>query len=174
MLLTDPKWSTLAGSYRLPYDPRPAISKLAANVDVASAWDELWNNLHHQGDVGEASYAAITALVELYSTDNLPDWNFFALIATIEIERHRKGNPSLPEWLRDDYQLAWRKLDQLALATLRKTTDAETLQSTLAVLAIAHGDLKLGALFIHLDSSELDEILEQYLRWNEFYDEAAS
>ena len=35
----------------------PAISKLAANLDIASAWDELWNNLHHQGDVVEASYA---------------------------------------------------------------------------------------------------------------------
>ena len=95
------------------------------------------------------------------------------MTATIEVERHRKGNPPVPEWLRDDYQTAWRKLDQLALATLGKTTDPETLQSTLAVLAIAHGDLKLGALIIHLDSSELDEILEQYLMWNKLYEEAA-
>jgi hypothetical protein len=67
MLLTDSKWSTLAGGYRLPYDPRPAISKLAVNLDVANAWEELWDNLHHQGDVGEASYAAVSAFV-LYWT----------------------------------------------------------------------------------------------------------
>jgi hypothetical protein len=171
MLLTDPKWSTLAGGYRLPYDPRPAISRLAANLDVESAWEELWSNLHHQGDVGEASYAAVTALVDLYSSDNLPQWNLFALTATIEVDRHRKGNPSLPEWLSDDYQLAWQKLAQLALTTLCKTTGSEALQSTLAVVAIAHGNLKLGALIIDLDSSELDEILEQYVAWNQFYDE---
>ena len=174
MLLADSKWSTLAGGYRLPYDPRPAISKLAVNLDVANAWEELWDNLHHQGDVGEASYAAVSALVDLYHSDNQPDWNLFALIATIEVERHRKRNPSLPEWLSDDYKSAWRKLDQLALVTLGNTTDTETLQSTLAVLAIARGNLKLGALIIHLDGSELDEILEPYLDWNEFYDEAAS
>ena len=174
MLLTDPKWSRLAGGYRVAYDPRPALSKLAADVEVASAWEELWNNLHHQGDVGEASYATVTALADLYSNDNLPDWNLFALTATIEVERHRKGNPPLPEWLSDDYQLAWHKLEELTVTTLRKSTDSETLQSLLAVLAIARGNLKLGALIIHLDSSELDEILEQYLDWKNFYDEAES
>ncbi len=174
MLLTDPRWSTLAGGYGVPYDPRPVLSKLAANVEVASAWDELWNNLHHQGAVGEASYATVTALADLYSNDNLPDWNLFALIATIEVERHCKENPPLPEWLCDDYQVAWRKLEQLALTRLRESTDSETLQSLLAVLAIARGNLKLGALIIGLDRSELDEILEQYMAWNESYDEAAS
>jgi len=173
MLLSDPKWATLAGGYGVPYDPRPALLKLAANVDVASVWDELWNNLHHQGDVGEASYATVTALVDLFD-DSLPDWNLFALTATIEVERHRKSNPPLPEWLRDDYQVAWRKLEQLALTSLRENADSETLQPLLAVIAIARGHLKLGALIIELDSSELDEILDQYLAWNESYDEAAS
>jgi hypothetical protein len=116
----------------------------------------------------------VTALVDLYSNENLPDWNLFNLTATIEVERHRRGNPPLPEWLSDDYQSAWWTLGQLALTTLRKTVDSETLQTALAVLAIAHGDLKLGALIIHLDNSELDEILEQYLAWNELYDEGVS
>lgn len=49
MLLTDSKWSTLAGGYRLPYDPRPAISKLAANLDVANAWEYLaWNEFYDE------------------------------------------------------------------------------------------------------------------------------
>ncbi len=41
-------------------------------------------------------------------------------------------------------------------------------------LAIANGNLKLGALINHLDNSGLDEILEQYLALNELYDEVAS
>ena len=160
MLLTDSRWSTLAGGYRQPYDPRPALSKLVANVYTASAWEELWNNLHHQGDVGEASYACVTALVDLYSSENVPDWNLFALSAVIEVERHRERNPPLPEWLSEDYHAAWKQLDQLAVTALRKNTDSQTLQSLLAVIAIARGNLKLGALIINVDSSELDEILD--------------
>jgi hypothetical protein len=175
MILTDPKWEGLKAGYRIPYDPRPVLSKLASGVEVADAWDELWNELHHQGDVGEASFAAVTALVDLYSSNRQPDWNLFSLAVTIEIERHRKGNPPLPDWLREDYERAWRKLAELALAKLREDgVDPDTLQSTLAVLAIARGALKLGALINHLDSSELDEFLEQHLSWQELYRERAS
>jgi hypothetical protein len=174
-MLTDPKWEGLEGGYRIPYDPRPALNKLASGIEVSGAWDELWNELHHQGDVGEASFAAVTALVDLYSGGRQPDWNLFSLLATIEIERHRKGNPPLPHWLREGYERAWRKLAELALTALRANDiNSDTLQSALAVLAIARGALKLGALIIHLDSSELDEILEQYLNWQELYSGRAS
>jgi hypothetical protein len=170
MMLTDPKWEALEGGYRIPYDPRPVLTKLASGIEVSDAWEELWNELHHQGDVGEASYAAVTALVDLYSSGRQPDWNFFSLSATIEIERHRKGNPPLPQWLSEDYQDAWRKLAELASAKLRVgEVDSDTLQSALAVLAISRGDLKLGAMINHLDSSELDEIVERYLDWPELY-----
>ena len=174
-MLTDPKWEALEGGYRIPYDPRSVLTKLATGIEVSDAWEELWNELHHQGDVGEASYAAVTALVDLYSSGRQPDWNLFSLSATIEIERHRKGNPPLPQWLSEDYQSAWRKLAELAIAKLRvDEVDSDTLQSALAVLAIARGDLKLGVMINHLDSSELDEILEQYLGWPELYGERAS
>jgi hypothetical protein len=174
MLLTDSKWPTLNGGYRMPYDPRPALSKIANRVSVADAWDELWNELHHQGDVGEASYAAVTALVDLHSDDPSPDWNLFALCATIEVERHRQGNPSLPEWLHDDYRTAWQRLGELALNTLRHNIDSETLQSSMTVVAIARGDLKLGAMINWLDSSELEEFLEEHMSWKELYNERAS
>ena len=59
MILSDPKWEGLEGGYRIPYDPRPVLSKLASGIEVDHAWDELWNELHHQGDVGEASFAQL-------------------------------------------------------------------------------------------------------------------
>ena len=122
-MLTDPKWEGLEGGYRIPYDPRPSLSKLASGIEVAEAWKEIWNELHHQGDVGEASYAAVTALVDLYSSGRQSDWNLFSLSATIEIERHRKSNPPLPHWLSEDYERAWRKLAELALTKLRDNVD---------------------------------------------------
>jgi len=47
--------------------------------------------------------------------------------------------------LKEDYDRAWRKLAELALTALRADdVDSDTLQSALAVLAIARGALKLG------------------------------
>ena len=49
----DIRWTKLAGGYRVPYDPRAALRKLASGTEVSEAWKELWQELHHQGDVGE-------------------------------------------------------------------------------------------------------------------------
>jgi len=57
--LTDPRWRTLKGGYRTLYDASGALSRLAQGYDV---WEELWDKLQHQGDVGEASYAAVPHL----------------------------------------------------------------------------------------------------------------
>jgi hypothetical protein len=88
-------WTGLLGGYRLPYDPRSALAKLeCGEVDVALA--ELWNELHHQGDVDTASYVAVPELVRMYEGRSTPDWNTFALVGTIELERGRHQNPALP------------------------------------------------------------------------------
>ena len=42
-------------------------------------------DLHHQGDLGKASYAAVSLLVEVGET-RARDWNLYGLIATIEVE----------------------------------------------------------------------------------------
>jgi ParB-like chromosome segregation protein Spo0J len=65
--------------------------------DADSLWEELWNELHHQGDIGEASYAALPQLVHICQTRKLIDWNLFALAATIEVCRRRPPNPPVPE-----------------------------------------------------------------------------
>jgi hypothetical protein len=54
----DQRWSTLKSGYRMPFDPRPLVSQLEDAQHVEEAWSELWDELHHQGDVGEVSYAA--------------------------------------------------------------------------------------------------------------------
>lgn len=61
----DRRWGLLKGRYRIPYDPRPALSRLRSDGADAKAWADLWENLHHQGDVDDAAYASIAALREL-------------------------------------------------------------------------------------------------------------
>jgi hypothetical protein len=122
-------------------------------------WRELWNELHHQGDVGEASYAALPVLVELAHQASARDWNIYALAATIETERHASRNPPIPTWLAADYAAAWNTLAILALRDLQDAGDRDLIRSALAVVAIARGDTKLGSLLASLDDDLMDEYL---------------
>jgi hypothetical protein len=164
--LEDSTWKRLSGGYKVPYDASPALARLEAGEDV---WDELWQELHHQGDVGEASYAAVPHLARIAKRQTKPDWNLYALASTIEIERHRKTNPPLPAWLVEDYDAAWRSLMETALDHLRVADDPCTVRSILAAIALAKGRVKLGALLCYSDESEIDEILERYDAWTETY-----
>jgi hypothetical protein len=166
LALTDKRWQQLQGGYRIPFDASAPLIQLEAGQPV---WDILWEELHHQGDVGEASYAAVPRLVRIAQATDVRDWNTYALVALIEIERHRKKNPPLPDWLRPDYEVAWRNIATLALRDLATSDDPLTVQSALSVVAVARGQLKLGALLCHFDDSEVAELAEEKLAWSELY-----
>jgi hypothetical protein len=165
--LDDSRWQGLEGGYRIPYDPSPALHDLEKGEN---AWDDLWENLHHQGDVGVASYAAVPHIVRIGRSLLQRDWNLYGLVSTIEIERHRKTNPPIPEWLKEEYEQAWQELLELGISDLRKTTDPLIVQSILGVISLAQGHLKLGALISNFDTSELDALLDDLLAWSELYD----
>jgi hypothetical protein len=167
--LDDPRWEGLTGGYRLPYDPRPALRGLEADANRKDLWDELWNELHHQGDVGEASYAAVVVLVRIESGRRRFGSNLLALAATVEVERHRKGNPPIPAWLEFGYRSAWNDLAQYALDDLRSSKDSDRVTTALSIVALARGQTKLGAFLTFLDESELDELVEERLAWSELY-----
>jgi hypothetical protein len=85
--LSDKRWESLKGGYRVLYDPRPVLARLEAKYDTKKIWRELWENLHHQGEVGDASYAAVPYLVEAYRKAGDLDWNIYAMVSTIELAR---------------------------------------------------------------------------------------
>lgn len=165
--LDDPTWKTLKGGYGILYDASSDLRRLEAGEDV---WDQLWEDLHHQGDVGEASYAAVPHLVRIMKSSPHRDWNLYSLVSTIEIERHRKTNPPLPAWLKEDYRAAWAELFDVARDDLKVTDDFLMVQSILGAIAISKGNLKLGAMLSYTDQSEIDEILEQYDGWSEAFE----
>ena len=172
--IDDPRWSGLEGGYRLPYDPRPSLRTLESDGDQEVVWKEFWSELHHQGDVGTASYAVIPPLVAFHRRTHRLNWNFYAFAAVIELERHRHANPPVPEWLKADYEQAWTDLVELALQDLAATSDRLLVQTALAVLALGKGAVKLGALLTHLSDDEVDELIEQYLNWDQLYRAAPS
>jgi hypothetical protein len=60
--MEDQLWSTLLDGRPTRYDPRPAPAKLQSGTTDGIVWDEL----HQQGDGGEASYAFAPHLGRIY------------------------------------------------------------------------------------------------------------
>jgi len=146
MLSLDGKrWTTMLGGYRTPFDPRPLLSKLEAGEDAAAVWHELWNEFHHQGDVGEASYASVPHLVKIYRKRKFPDWNTYAIVAIIELSRAKGSNPDVPEWLAKDYFLAITELAEIGAAEILAVADPDVVCAILGIIAMvkklpAHGE----------------------------------
>lgn len=154
-----PDWKRLEGGYGTPYDPREALARLKTAPQDADAWKELWAELHHQGDIGESSYAAVPLLIEA-CRPGPRDWNLYSLIATIEVERGRPSNPELPEWARSAYEQALCEAAKLALEDLVAAEDPLLIRSAMSVVALVRGDRQLGYLLSTLDSDEIAEWLE--------------
>jgi hypothetical protein len=158
----DPKWSELKAGYKLLYNPVSALRQLEAGVDTAKAWGELWNELHHKGDVGESSYAAVPHLARIHRTKRNLDWNLYALVSIIEIERLANTNPPLPAWLESDYAAAWQDLTMLAIEDLAQAVDPATVQALLGCIALGKGLLGTGTILTKYSEDECTKMLDKY------------
>jgi hypothetical protein len=155
--LDDQRWNNLKGGYRLPFDPRSLFRKLELSEDVENAWAELWGELHHQGDVGEASYAAVPHLVRIYRQRGIADWNTYAFVATIELARGQGKNPKVPDWLESDDFAAIHELAKIGLTEREGTTDPDQVRGILSMLAIDKGTRTYGRVLLNYSEEELDE-----------------
>jgi hypothetical protein len=156
MELNDKRWAELRGGYGELYDPRSIILRLSQND--GSAWDELWQKLHHQGDIGEASYAALPLLVRAHEARGIADWNTYALAAVIEEARHDPKNPPVPDWLLPEYEAGWQALETMALREFPAATNSQLVDSIIAVLAFAKKRILLGRMAM-LTEDERQEML---------------
>lgn len=137
--LEDARWSNLRGGYNMPFDPRPSLKKLETRSDTTEVWHELWVELHHQGDVGEASFAAAPFLVKIYRKRGILDWNTYAIVAIIELARKDGNNPDVPQWIEGDYFQAIRELAEIGATEVLQAESAEDVRAILSIIAIAKG-----------------------------------
>ena len=121
MTLNDDLWKTLEGGYRTIYDVSTPLRQLEAAVDkekIKEIFHELWDRLHHQGDVGVASYLALPQLVRIGKSKGLFDWNLLALCSVIEQQRHISYNPPLPAEFSEYYESGLKELKQFVLTNI--------------------------------------------------------
>ena len=159
--LDDDRWVNLTAGYRVPIDLRPLLQQLESARDPGTVWPELWQELYHQGDVGEGSYAAVPHLVRIHAARRSHDWNPYALVATIELARDTRENPAVPAWLEPAYTDSIVELASIGLEQLPTAESAEEVQSILSVLAIWKGARVYGRVLCEFTESEVEELEAQ-------------
>jgi hypothetical protein len=159
--LDDVRWTEMNGGYKMRFDPRPLLTRLESAPAVDAVWHELWGELHHQGDVGDASFAAVPHLVRISRSRGATDWNVYALVAVIELARGRAGNPDVPNWLEAGYFSAIRDLAETGAAAILRTDDPETARAILSILAIEKGLRTHSEFLLKYSDQEMLEIVSQ-------------
>jgi hypothetical protein len=163
--LDDPLWQTLAGGYKIPYDVSIPLKKLenAANAkEIEEVWTALWNELHHQGDVGIASYLAVPQLARIAVSKDLYNWNLLGICSVIEQQRHLGENPQLPAEYQDYYNDGLKVLKHFVITNINRETDDTTFRIAISTLAACAGQIKLSKAIGELEDDIMEEFLEQF------------
>ena len=158
-------WPTLAGGYKIPYNASRPLRKLkdaTQKEEFDNIFSELWDNLHHQGDVGLASYLSVPQLVSICMEKKSLDWNFIGLCVLIENCRIEKHNPELPGEYQDLYFDSLTQFERYLLLNFKNITDRTSLRLTLALFATLNGQPGLGRAIENLDEDVLPGFLEEY------------
>lgn len=165
MTLDDNLWKTLQGGYKIDYDvsvPLRRLQEAKNKEEIEKIFEELWDELHHQGDVGLASYLALPQLVRIAKSKGLFDWNVLGLCSVIEQQRHLGQNPPLPQEYKDYYRSGLKELKEFVISKMNSEMDETLLLTALSTVATCSGQIKLGKAIINLEPDVLDEFLEQF------------
>ncbi|MBT9588778.1 hypothetical protein IV102_35920 [bacterium] len=163
---SDPCWSHYKSGYnRRHYDCEGLIRELQQSGPTEGFWDQLWGELHHQGDVGEASYAILPHLVKYLShfQGALTEWLAFA--ATVEECRQNldgQNNPPLPTEIASAYYHALRDLIALTLARSPRQSTEEDVRYLASLIAFTHGQPRLGKAYPDFSAEEAERWLTGY------------
>lgn len=166
MELTNNLWKTLEGGYKNPFDASILLQQLEHTNDpetIKKIVNELWNELHHQGDVGLASYLSLPHIVRIGKLKGLYDSNLLGLCCVIEQQRHLGNNPNLPIEFTDYYNKGLTDLEEFVLDNINKKLDNTTYTISLAALATCNGQIELGKAIMELeDNTILEAFLNQF------------
>jgi hypothetical protein len=164
--LDDPRWQSYKGGYRVLYDASPGLRRLFADGPDEQLWEEFSTELHHQGDLHQASYAAVPWLVEFVRRSAKIDWNALALIATIDLERDQHRNPKVAKELAAGYFAAIKSLP----AVLGTHPDEEwgelVVQPAVACIALARGQRWFARAYLELDRDKAGQWFSEEFGWD--------
>lgn len=139
LTLEDPCWSTIRHAYGPASNIPDLLRQLAASTEPTAdyriePWFSLWSALCHQGDIFEASYAALPHIVDIAcSAKGRIDNSFFQLPAAIEVARSNGSGPLVPSGLEDSYARGLTRLQEAVILHRHESWDQDTLISAICV-----------------------------------------
>lgn len=164
--LDDPRWQTLSHAYGNAADIPDLLRQLARETGPkvgydSEPWFTLWSSLCHQGDVFDASYAAVPIIVELACCSKEPiDFSFFQLPAAIEIARRNAKGPPVPTDFADDYSAAVSRLTECVALHRHEHWDEVMLLSAMSALAVAKGNHRVAEAIMNLDDDLIGKLID--------------
>lgn len=167
LALDDYRWSSLGHAYGKAANIPDLLRQLAGSSEPKAGhseepWFSLWSALCHQGDVYDASYAALPHIVEIACRTTKPiDKSFFLLPAAIEIARCNGSGPVVPVFLEASYTTGFRRLSEAVMMHSHRDLDQDELQCLLSALAAAKGKTRLAEAIMELDEHIITKIIEQ-------------
>jgi hypothetical protein len=148
--LDDSRWAKYRGGYRSLYNAVPLIHRLHNDGTSKDFWGVVWNDLHHQGDVGEASYAVVPYLVDYQSRQRDLDAQLFHFCVVVDLSLPENNNPPIPPEIEFSYALAMRKLPVIGTELLRRGCGERDVMGVAAATAVAGGHRLLAQAYIEL------------------------
>jgi len=140
-------WSTLEGGSRIPYNaarPLRMLGEATKPDEFENIFTELWENLHHQGNVGGWPPLAVPHLVSVCIEKRSFDWNFIGLCLVIEQCRISGSNPELPMEYEHFYFDGLARFEKYLLLNFKSIADRTALRMALALFATLNGQPGLG------------------------------
>ena len=161
--LDSPEWQQYRGGYnRAVANVAPFLNKLQTFELSEADWSILWDELHHQGDVGEASYAVVPYLVEYAKSAPRIAWHAFGFPAVVELERTEHGNPEVPAEVRESYFASIQELPKIALSRGEEAWGEHCFEPVMTCLALSLGRRVHARAYMDLTESEIPEFFKYY------------
>lgn len=164
--LDDPRWRKLSHAYGTAADIPELLRQLARATGPkvgyqSEPWFTLWSSLCHQGDVYDASYAALPHIVEIAVSAKEPiDFSFFQLPAAIEIARNSGNGPPVPADMAEAYSHAVSRLTECVAVHRHEDWDEPTLLSAVSALAAAKGHHRIAEAIMNLDDDLITKLVD--------------
>lgn len=135
----------------------PFLAKLQSLEMPDNDWNDLWDDLHQQGDTGDASYAVVPYLTEYAKSTPQIAWHAFGFAAVVELERTENENPEVPGEIRDSYFASINELPKIALERGEDAWGENCFEPVMACLALSMGRREHARAYLDRTESEIPE-----------------
>ena len=159
------RWSTLSHAYGPAFDIPEKLIELSSATEPkkdakSEPWFGLWSSLCHQGDVYDASYAALPHIVDIACKTRSPiDFNFLLLPTSIEVARSMGRGPPVPIDLQETYSEAVARLTECIALHRNENWDQDMLISAISAQAAAKGHTKIAHVIMNLDDDLIAKLI---------------